>query len=423
MSELVDQNSFLSCRIDDPEVEQIFKQEYDRQRHCINLIASENYVSRSVLEATGSIFTNKYAEGYPGRRYYGGCANMDAIEQLAIDRAKKLFGAQHANVQPHSGSQANTAVYLAVLEPGDTILSLDVAHGGHLTAGLKVNISGKLYKIVHYTVDRHNQIVDMNQVRKLADQCKPRLIICGASAYPRTVDFKAFAEIAQQVGAYLMSDIAHIAGLVVAGLHPSPVPVSDFVTSSTHKTLRGPRGGLILCKQQYAKVIDAAVFPGSQGGPQMHSIAGKAVAFGQALKPEFKQYQQRIIENAKALAEALKSLGYHLVSGGTENHLMLVDLRSTFDHLTGIQAQNRLEQANIVANKNLIPFDTRSPRDTSGLRFGTPAVTSRGLGVEDMTRIAQWIDKVLKTEDQDVISDVAKQVKQFCEQLPIYPQC
>jgi len=422
---MTEPDSEISCTsyISDPRIVEVFQQELRRQSECINLIASENYASRAVLEAVGSIFTNKYAEGYPGRRYYGGCQNMDAVEQLAIDRALKLFGADHANVQPHSGSQANTAVYMAVLKPGDTILSLDLAHGGHLTAGLKANISGRLYHIVHYGVCPKKHVLDMGQIAQLAKECKPKLIICGASAYPRTIDFEAFGEIAGEVGAYLMSDIAHIAGLVAVGLHPSPVAVSDFVTTTTHKTLRGPRGGMVLCKADHAKALDSAVFPGIQGGPLMHVIAGKAVAFGEALRDSFKQYQQQILDNAKALAEALTSLGYALVSGGTDNHLMLVDLRPTFANLTGAEAQDRLQRANIVVNKNLIPFDTRKPRETSGLRIGTPAATTRGMDADDMRRIAGWIDQVLRADDEALIERVGRQVKEFCQQFPIHPPC
>lgn len=408
--------------IGDPLIREIFQRELYRQVNCINLIASENYASRAVLEATGSIFTNKYAEGYPGRRYYGGCRQMDEIESLAIARIKKLFGADHANVQAHSGSQANTAVYLAMLQPGDTILSLDLAHGGHLTAGLKVNISGRLYKIVHYGVDPKTEQFDMAKIRRLATESRPKLIIAGASAYPRSIDFAGFAEIASQVGAYLMCDIAHIAGLVAAGLHPDPVPVSDFVTSTTHKTLRGPRGGLILTTSEHAKAIDVAVFPGIQGGPLMHSIAAKAVAFGEALDPKFNEYQQSIIDNAAVLADELQRRGYRLVANGTDNHLMLIDLRANLPDLTGAEAQNRLEAANIIVNKNLIPFDPRKPMQTSGIRIGTPAVTSRGMGTDDMKRIAEWIDQALREEKIENIADrIAPEVGEFARPLPIFP--
>lgn len=413
------QESFIK----DPCIREIFAGELERQSTCINLIASENYASRAVLEAMGSILTNKYAEGYPGRRYYGGCKYVDMVESLAIERAKKLFGAEHVNVQPHSGSQANTAVYIAVLNPGDTIFSLDLAHGGHLTAGLKVNISGRLYNIVHYGVDPETGTLNMAKIAKQAEECKPKLIIAGYSAYARKIDFDAFAEIAKKLGAYLMCDIAHIAGLVAAGLHPDPVPVADFVTTTTHKTLRGPRGGMIMCKKEYAKKIDSAVFPGIQGGPLMHVIAAKAVAFGEALTDEFKAYQRQIINNAKTLADALMSRGYTLVSGGTDNHLMLVDLRANFPSMTGAEAEKRLEAANIIVNKNLIPFDERKPMETSGIRIGTPAITSRGAKEEDMKRIAEWIDKALKADSIDMIEKTIKpEVVEYARTLPLYPE-
>ncbi|NLX05245.1 MAG: serine hydroxymethyltransferase [Phycisphaerae bacterium] len=408
--------------IADPQIREIFARELDRQTGCINLIASENYASRAVLEATGSIFTNKYAEGYSSKRYYGGCKQMDDIETLAIDRAKAIFGVDHANVQPHSGSQANTAVYIAMLQPGDTILSLDLAHGGHLTAGLKVNISGKLYKIVHYGLDPKTEQLNMAAIRKQAQECRPKLIICGYSAYPRKIDFEAFGQIAREVGAYLMCDIAHIAGLVATGLHPSPVPFGDFVTSTTHKTLRGPRGGLTMCKGEYAKAIDSAVFPGIQGGPLMHAIAAKAVAFGEAMTPAFKEYQRSIVANAAALAEALKSRGYRLVTGGTENHLMLLDLRETCPDLTGADAESRLEAACIIVNKNLVPFDTRKPTQTSGIRIGTPAATTRGMTTSDMKRIAEWIDRILRADDGEAVANkTAQEVREFAGSLPIFP--
>ncbi len=408
--------------ITDSYILDIFNRELERQVNCLNLIASENYASRATLEANGSIFTNKYAEGYPGRRYYGGCKQMDDIEQLAIDRAKEIFGAEHANVQPHSGSQANTAVYIAALKPGDTILSLDLAHGGHLTAGLKVNISGKLYNIVHYGVDPETNTLNMGKIAEIARECKPQLIIAGYSAYPRKIDFAAFAEIAREVGALLMCDIAHIAGLVAADLHPNPVPVAQFVTTTTHKTLRGPRGGLTMCKEEFAKKIDSAVFPGIQGGPLMHSIAAKAVAFGEALTDEFKQYQRQIVDNAAALAENLMSKGYKLVANGTDNHLMLVDLRANLPDMTGAEAEKRLEAANIIVNKNLIPFDERKPMQTSGIRIGTPAVTTRGLKVDDMAKIADWIDKSLKADSIEMIeSQIKPEVLEFARQFPIYP--
>ena len=404
----------------DPDVWKLFEAEAERQNHTLELIASENHVSRAVLEAAGSIFTNKYAEGYPGRRYYGGCQNMDGVENLARERAKKLFGAEHANVQPHSGSQANAAVLLYALKPGDTILSLDLAHGGHLSHGLKVNISGLLFNIVPYGVDRQTEVNDMAVIRAQAKEHKPKLIITGASAYPRTIDFDAFAEIAQEVGAILMADIAHIAGMVATGLHPTPVPVADFITTTTHKTLRGPRGGLILCKEQHAKKIDSRIFPGTQGGPLMHVIAAKAVAFGEALKPEFKAYQQQILDNARTLADALASEGFRLVGGGTDTHLMMVDLRNFDPNLTGKQAEEWLEQAGIVVNKNMIPFDERKPVETSGLRIGTPALTTRGMKQEQIKLIGSWIGEVLRASgDEKTITNVHSRVIELCDQFPL----
>ena len=404
----------------DPEVCRAFKDEYERQSNTIELIASENHVSSAVLAAMGSIFTNKYAEGYPGRRYYGGCANMDAVENLARERAKELFDCEHVNVQPHSGTQANTAVYLGFLEPGDTILSLDLAHGGHLSHGMRINITGLLYNIVHYGVDKETETFDMAEVRRLAREHKPKLIITGASAYPRTIDFAAFTEIAREVGALHMADIAHIAGLVAADLHPDPVPVADFVTTTTHKTLRGPRGGMIMCKGDYAKKIDSRVFPGIQGGPLMHVIAAKAVAFGEALKPSFNEYQQQIIDNAKALCEGLKSAGIRMVSGGTDSHLMLVDLRPSHPDVTGKAAEDWLEQAHIITNKNMIPFDERKPMETSGLRIGTPAVTTRGMKQSEMQRISSWISEVLASNGSPaVIKQVKGAVLEMCQQFPL----
>ena len=405
----------------DPEIHAAMLAEVDRQQNTLELIASENHVSQAVLEALGSVFTNKYAEGYPGKRYYGGCENMDAVEELARQRAKELFGCDHANVQPHSGSQANAAVYLAVLEPGDTILSLDLAHGGHLSHGLKVNMSGLLYRIVPYGVDRKTEQFDFAAIRALAREHKPKLLITGASAYPRTIDFDTFSQIADEVGAVHMADIAHIAGMVAVGLHPSPVPTAAFVTSTTHKTLRGPRGGLILCKEEWAKKIDSRIFPGSQGGPLMHCIAAKAVAFREALRPEFKVYQQQILRNAKALAEGLVAKGNRLVSGGTDNHLMLLDLRPAYPEVTGKQAEDWLVACGIVVNKNMIPFDERKPTQTSGLRIGTPAVTTRGLREADMTTIAGLIDRVLRAGgDERTLSTVRSQVRELCEQFPLY---
>ncbi len=404
----------------DPEVYRVMVAEVERQANCLELIASENHVSRAVLEAVGSVLTNKYAEGYPGKRYYGGCEFVDQVEDLARDRAKQLFGCDHVNVQPHSGSQANMAVYMAVLDPGDTILSLDLAHGGHLSHGLKANFSGKFYNIVHYGVSREKEVFDYDGILEMAQQCKPRMIVTGASAYPRTIDFAAFGRIAKEVGAYLMADIAHIAGMVATGLHPSPVPHADFVTTTTHKTLRGPRAGMIMCKAEYAKAIDSRIFPGIQGGPLMHVIAGKAVAFGEALRPEFKDYQERILANAHALAEALVGCGYRLVSGGTDNHLMLVDLRQVHADITGKQAESWLESAGLIVNKNMIPFDERKPTETSGLRIGTPAVTTRGLGVGEMRTVAGLIHEVLAGRgSESVVGQVRNKVLELCKQFPM----
>jgi glycine hydroxymethyltransferase len=404
----------------DHEVARIIDAEVKRQQTTLMMIPSENYASRATMAAAGSVLTNKYAEGYPGRRYYGGCQNMDAVEDLARQRAKKLFGCDHANVQPHSGAQANAAVYLAVLRPGDTLLSLSLAHGGHLSHGLKVNMTGLLFNVVQYEVDPQTEQVDYAQIRRMAAEHKPKLIISGASAYPRTLDFDKFSEIAHEIDAVHMADIAHIAGMVAVGLHPSPIPSSDFVTTTTHKTLRGPRGGMIMCREELAKKCDSRVFPGSQGGPLMHCIAGKAVAFGEALKPEFKQYQQQILDNAQALAEALVSLGNRLVSGGTDTHLMLLDLRPAYPDVTGKQAEEWLEQAGIVVNKNMIPFDERKPTQTSGLRIGTPALTTRGLKEAEMNTIAGWIDRVLRAQgDPAVIEQVHGDVLAMCDQFPL----
>lgn len=404
----------------DPQAARILESEHQRQHATIELIASENHVSPAVREAAGSVFTNKYAEGYPGKRYYGGCEHMDEAENLARDRAKELFGCDHVNVQPHSGSQANAAVYLAHLQPGDTILSLDLAHGGHLSHGLKVNISGMLYNIVSYGVDREREQFDFAEIRRLAREHKPRLIISGASAYPRTIDFEAFSEIANEVGALHMADIAHIAGLVAAGEHPSPISSAAFVTTTTHKTLRGPRGGMIMCKSAYAKTIDSRIFPGTQGGPLMHIILAKAVAFGEALKPEFSAYQKQVVANASALADALQAAGNRLVSGGTDNHLLLLDLRPNHPNVTGKDAENWLEQAGIIVNKNMIPFDQRKPIHTSGLRIGTPATTTRGMGPAEMKTIAGWIDRVLKNEgDSATINTVRGEVRELCDQFPL----
>jgi glycine hydroxymethyltransferase len=403
----------------DPEIYEAIRREVKREQEKIILIASENYASEAVLEAQGSVMTNKYAEGYPGKRYYGGCEFVDAAESLAISRVKELFGAEHANVQPHSGTQANMAVYLAMLKPGDPILSMNLAHGGHLSHGHSVNFSGSLYHPVFYGVSRETGMIDLDEVEALAQQHRPRMVVVGASAYSRVFDFERFRQIADGVGATLMVDMAHIAGLIAAGVHPSPVPLADFVTSTTQKTLRGPRGGLILCKAQHAKAIDRAVFPGIQGGPLMHVIAAKAVAFKEALTPEFKTYQQQIVENAKALAEALKARGYHIVSGGTDNHLFLVDLRS--QNLTGRDAEIALDMAGITLNKNAVPFDDKPPAVTSGIRIGTPSVTSRGMTAKEMEEIARIIHEILeKPNDSKVRRMIQKQVKQLCKQFPIY---
>ncbi len=401
----------------DAEVASACERELGRQRHNIELIASENIVSKAVLLAAGGVLTNKYAEGYPGKRYYGGCVYVDEVEEIARERAKKLFGAEHANVQPHCGASANLATFFALLNPGDTVLSMNLAHGGHLSHGSPVNISGKYFNIVPYGVSSETQTIDYDEVERLALECKPKLILAGASAYPRVIDFKRFREIADKVGAYFMVDMAHIAGLVAAGVHPSPVPYADVVTTTTHKTLRGPRGGMILCREELAKAIDKAIFPGTQGGPLMHIIAAKAVAFGEALTDEFKAYQEQIAKNAKILSEELLAKGIKLVSGGTDNHLMLLDLRDT--GITGKELEHRLDEVHITANKNAIPDDPQSPFITSGLRIGTPAVTSRGFKAEEMKRIASWIYDVIYNfeEKKDQIS---REVMDLCEKFPIY---
>lgn len=401
-------------KVVDKEIYDAIMKEEVRQNEKIELIASENFTSKAVMEAMGSVFTNKYAEGYPGRRYYGGCENVDVAENLAIERAKKLFGAEHANVQPHSGAQANMTVYFSVLNPGDTILGMNLAHGGHLTHGSPVNFSGKLYNIVPYGVDETGYI-DYAELRRIALECKPKMIVAGASAYPRVIDFAKFREIADEVGAYLMVDMAHIAGLVAAGLHPSPVPYADFVTTTTHKTLRGPRGGMILCKEKYAKALDKALFPGIQGGPLMHVIAGKAVALKEALSDDFKEYQLQIIKNAKVLADELVSRGYKLVSGGTDNHLILVDLSEK--GITGKDAEALLDRVGITVNKNAIPFDTQKPNITSGIRIGTPAMTTRGMKEEEMKEIARLIDMALSGVDE---SNVAEDVLKLTSRFPLY---
>lgn len=403
----------------DPEVAKIIEQEENRQSNTIELIASENFVSRAVLAAQGSVLTNKYAEGYPGKRYYGGCEFVDVVEDLARDRVKKIFGAEHANVQPHSGSQANFAVYFAFLKPGDTVLGMNLSHGGHLTHGSPVNISGGYFNFVPYGVDPKTECIDYEEVRKLAHLHHPKMIVAGASAYSRIIDFAQMRAIADEVGAYLMVDMAHFAGLVAAGLHPSPIPHAHFVTSTTHKTLRGPRGGLILCKEEYGAAIDKAIFPGIQGGPLMHVIAAKAVAFGEALQPEFKTYQNHIVENAQALAQALIDRGFRIVSGGTDNHLMLVDVRTK--ELTGKEAENILHEVGITVNKNTIPFETESPYVTSGVRVGTPAVTTRGMTPEAMKRIAEAMDIALTSHNEpDKLAKARQIVSELCAEFPLY---
>ncbi|MBO5926097.1 MAG: serine hydroxymethyltransferase [Clostridia bacterium] len=401
----------------DSEVYNACNKELTRQKHNIELIASENIVSPAVLLAAGTVLTNKYAEGYPAKRYYGGCEFVDEVEEIARERAKKLFGAEHANVQPHSGANANLATFFALLSPGDTVLSMSLAHGGHLSHGSPVNISGKYFNIVPYTVSDETETIDYDEIRKLAIENKPKLILAGASAYARGIDFKKFREIADEVGAYLMVDMAHIAGLVAAGLHENPVPYADVVTTTTHKTLRGPRGGLILCKEKYAKAIDKAIFPGIQGGPLMHIIAAKAVAFGEALTEEFKEYQKNIVKNAKVLAEKLIEKGIKLVSNGTDNHLMLLDLRGT--GITGKELEKRLDEVHITANKNAIPNDPQSPFITSGLRVGTPAVTSRGFGALEMEKIAGFIKDVIY-DFENSKERITKEVIELCEKFPIY---
>lgn len=412
--------SYDTIRMSDPELYGAMKSELERQRDHIELIASENFTSRAVMEAMGSHLTNKYAEGYPGARYYGGCEYVDIVEQLAIDRAKKLFGAEHANVQPHSGSQANVAVYLALLKPGDTILGMDLSHGGHLTHGSKASISGKYFNACFYGVDPETEMIDYEKAMQIAGECKPKIIIAGASAYSRIIDFKKMREIADEVGAYLMVDMAHIGGLVAAGVHPSPVPYADVVTSTTHKTLRGPRGAIILCKDELKKKINSAVFPGTQGGPLMHIIAGKAVCFKEAMSEEFKAYQHQVVKNAAVLADTLSEGGIRLVSGGTDNHLMLADTMSL--GRTGNEVQELLDAAHITANKNSIPFDTQSVKLTSGMRFGTPAVTTRGMGEDEMRDIGKMIVRIINDDGDEAIDDVKQQVLSLCERFPLYPE-
>ncbi|NPV44174.1 MAG: serine hydroxymethyltransferase [Firmicutes bacterium] len=404
----------------DREVADAIEKEVERQRNKIELIASENFVSRAVMEAMGTPLTNKYAEGYPGKRYYGGCEYVDIVEKLAIERAKEVFNAEHANVQPHSGAQANIAVYFAALNIGDTVMGMDLTHGGHLTHGSPVNLSGKYFNFIPYGVDKETGYIDYDKVMDLAKKHRPRMIIAGASAYPRIIDFKRFREIADSVGAYLMVDMAHIAGLVAAGFHPNPVLYAHFVTTTTHKTLRGPRGGMILCKHEFAKDIDKAIFPGTQGGPLMHVIAAKAVCFKEAMMPEFQSYQEQVINNAKALAEALKQNGFNLVSGGTDNHLVLVDLRNK--GVTGREAETVLDEVGITVNKNTIPFDPETPFVTSGIRLGTPAVTSRGMKEQEMEEIASLIsDALTGSGDKLLMERIKKRVRALCDKFPLYP--
>lgn len=410
-------NMFKALKKTDPEIWAVVEKELRRQQEQLILIASENITSMAGLAAQGSVLTNKYAEGYPGRRWYGGCRNVDEAERLAVTRAKKLFGAEHVNVQPHSGTQANMAVYNILMKPGDTILSMDLTHGGHLSHGHSKNFSGKMYKAVFYGVERETETIDYDQVENLARSCKPRLIIAGSSSYPRTIDFERFGLIARDAGAYLMADIAHIAGLVAAGIHPSPVGHADFVTGTTHKTLRGTRGGFILCREDFAKRVDDEVFPGIQGGPLMHAVAAKAVAFAEALTKEFKQYQANIVKNCSVLAAELKSRGYRLVSGGTDIHMLLVDLSKK--GISGIEAERILAELGIVVNKNVIPFEPRSPFDPSGIRIGTPTVTSRGMGKKEMIRIVDLIDRVLSDKAGDPDS-IKQDVKDLCSHFPIY---
>lgn len=404
----------------DEELFKAMEKEFDRQNNNIELIASENFVSETVMEAQGSVLTNKYAEGYPGRRYYGGCEYVDIVEDLARDRAKQLFGGEHVNVQPHSGSQANMAVYFVALEPGDTVLGMNLSHGGHLTHGAKVNFSGKLYNFVEYGVSEENEQIDYEEILRVAKEAQPKLIVVGASAYPRQIDFKKFKEIADEVGAKLMVDMAHIAGLVAAGLHQNPVDYADFVTTTTHKTLRGPRGGMIFCKEEYAKEIDKTIFPGIQGGPLMHVIAGKAVSFGEALQPEFKEYQKQVIKNAQKLAATLEDEGLRIVSGGTDNHLICVDVKGSLG-ITGKLAENALDEVGITCNKNTIPFDQEKPFVTSGIRLGTPAVTSRGFDEEAIEEVGRIIALVLKNpEDEQTLKEAHERVLSLTSKFPLY---
>ena len=403
----------------DPSIWQAIVDEQTRQLTGLELIASENYTSAAVLECQGSVLTNKYAEGYPGRRYYGGCEHVDVVERLAIERANELFGAEHANVQPHSGASANIGAFFATIKPGDTILTMDLAHGGHLTHGSPVNFSGKLYRVVHYGVDRSTERIDIDQMIKLARQEKPALILAGASAYPRIIDFAPFAEIAEEVGAVFMVDMAHIAGLIAGGVHPSPVPHADIVTSTTHKTLRGPRSGFILCKEPLAKPINSSIFPGAQGGPLMHAVAAKAVAFGEALQPSFREYAQQIVTNAKTLAEELTAGGLRVSSGGTDNHLVLVDV-TKMEGMTGKIAEKSLDKAGITVNKNMIPYDERKPLDPSGIRLGTPALTTRGMKEPEFRRVAAWILEALAAaNDDDRLAQIRAAIAEFCTDFPV----
>lgn len=404
----------------DPDVYRYIQYELERQSNQLELIASENIVSRAVLDAQGSIFTNKYAEGYPNRRYYGGCDYADEVESLACSRAKEIFNAEYANVQPHSGSQANMAVYFATLKPGDKVLGMDLAHGGHLTHGATVSFSGKLFNFVSYGVRRDTETINMEEVERIAFENRPKMIVAGASAYPRVIDFEGFRRIADQIGALFMVDMAHIAGLVAAGVHPSPVPYADFVTTTTHKTLRGPRGGLILAREKHAKAIDSNIFPGIQGGPLVHVIAAKAVSFKEAMSQEYRDYQQQVVTNASLLADRLTEHGFRIVSGGTDNHLMLIDLKSK--DITGKEAERLLEDAGLTVNKNAIPFDTQSRFVTGGIRLGTPAVTTRGLKEPEMVKIADWVNRVLISRQPAEIGQVRQEVRELCNSLPIYPE-
>lgn len=405
----------------DPEIYQAVVQEYNRQFYHLELIASENFTSLAVMEAQGSVLTNKYAEGLPGKRYYGGCEFVDIAESLAIERVKKIYGAEHANVQPHSGSQANMAVYMAFLKPGDVILGMDLAHGGHLSHGAKVNFSGKVYQVYYYGLNPETELIDYDQVWKLAKEHKPKMIVAGASAYPRIIDWERFAQIAEDVGAYLMVDMAHYAGLIAGGVYPNPVPYAHFVTSTTHKTLRGPRGGFILCRAEFAKDIDKSVFPGIQGGPLMHVIAAKAVAFKEAMTEEFKNYARQVVLNAQSMAEEFLKLGFKVVAGGTDSHIVLLDLRNK--GITGKEAEEALGRVNITVNKNAVPFDPLPPTKTSGIRIGTPAMTTRGMKEDEMRSIAKLIAKVIDNiKDEKVIEDVRKEVIELCQQFPLYPE-